>query len=370
MINKRRLVNTFIKLVKIDSLSLREKKAVSYLKSELNKLGLKSYYAGKVEGGNAQNLVVDIPGRGPRVLLNAHVDTVSPGIGIRPVKKNGFIIPGGQTVLGADNKAGVAAILEIIRLIQAKKISHPTLRVLFTVAEEIGLLGAVAMPRKLLSARYGIVLDGGDINEILNRAPTQYSLSATVFGRAAHAGIHPEQGVNAIQAASRAIAKMRLGRIDAETTANIGVIKGGRATNIIPDKVELKGEARSHNLDKLRRQVDQMEGVLVRTCAKFGAKARVEIRQAYTAFEINENSTLVKLAAAAIKSLGIKPVIKKTGGGSDANIFNAAGVQTIIMGVGADQVHTLSERLAIADLIKGTEIIVQLLEGLSREKTY
>jgi tripeptide aminopeptidase len=272
--------------------------------------------------------------------------------------------------LGGDNKAGVAAILEILRLIRSKGIAHPPLRVIFTVAEEIGLLGAVAIPRKLLSARYGIVLDGGDINEIINRAPTQYSLSATVFGRAAHAGIHPEQGVNAIQAVSRAIAKMRLGRIDAETTANIGVIKGGRATNIIPDKVELKGEARSHNLDKLRRQVDQMERVLVSTCAKFGAQARVEIRQAYTAFEINKNSLLIKMAEAAVRSAGVEPAVKKTGGGSDANVFNAAGVQTIIMGVGADQVHTLGERLAIADLIKGTEIIVKLLEELSREKTH
>ena len=370
MINKQRLVNTFIKLVKIDSLSLREKKVVAYLKNELKKLRLKSYYAGEVEGGNVQNLVVDIPGRGPRVLLNAHVDTVSPGIGIRPVEKKGYLLPSGKTILGGDNKAGVAAILEIIRLIQAKKITHPPLRVIFTVAEEIGLLGAVAIPRKLLSAHYGIVLDGGDINEIINRAPTQYSLSATVFGRAAHAGIHPEQGVNAIQAASRAIAKMRLGRIDSETTANIGVIKGGRATNIIPDKVELKGEARSHNLDKLRRQVDQMERVLVSTCAKFGAKASVEIRQAYTAFEVDKNSTLVKLAAAAVKSAGVKPVVKKTGGGSDANVFNASGIQTIIMGVGADQVHTLGERIAITDLIKGTQIIINLLEGLSREKTH
>ena len=372
MINKRRLINTFKKLVKMDSLSLKEGKVHHYLQKELKTLGLEFYQAGKPQNGDVGNLVVDVPGNGlkkPYILLNAHIDTVTPGKDIKPVERKGYICSDGTTILGADNKAGVAAILEILKTLRKNKIQHPPLLVIFTVAEEVGLKGAKVLPQKLLSADFGITLDGGDIDAIINSAPSQYSLSAKIIGRAAHAGLHPEDGINAIKVASVSIAKMKIGRIDKETTANIGVIRGGKATNIIPDEVEIKGEARSHNLKKLERQVEHMEETLQRTCAKF--KARLDLRtvQVYQSFEINRKEKVLKLALAAARKAKIQPTIKKTGGGSDANVFNAAGIPTIIMGVGADRVHTTSERIAKKDLVKGTEIIFNLLQGIKHEKT-
>lgn len=362
MINKRRLVNTFKELVKIDSLSHKEGDVIAYLQKELRKLGLKYYQAGRPKEGEAGNLIVNIPGRGPRILLNAHVDTVSPGKNIKPIERRGYIVSDGKTILGADNKAGVAVILEILRVLKERKLAHPSLRIIFTVAEETGLFGAKALPENVLSADFGITLDGGDINEIIYKAPSQYNVTAAVLGKAAHAGVHPEEGINAIKIASTAISKMKLGRIDRETTANIGVIKGGRATNIIPEEVELKGEARSHDPGKLKRQIAHMKKALLQACSKNKAKLRIKTELVYRSFEIKKAEEVLKLAVSAVKKAGIKPILKQTGGGSDANIFNAAGVPTVIMGVGADRVHTTSERIAIQDMVKGAEIVLRILK--------
>jgi tripeptide aminopeptidase len=297
-------------------------------------------------------------------MLNAHIDTVSPGKNIKPKEKGGYIVSDKTTVLGADNKAGVAAILEILRVLKKKKLEHPPLQIVFTVAEEIGLVGAKALPENVFYADLGITLDGGDIDKIIHKAPSQYNITAKIFGKAAHAGLHPEKGINAIKVASVAIAKMKFGRIDKETTSNIGVIKGGKATNIVPDEVEVKGEARSHNLRKLKRQVGHMEKTLVRTCTKFKARLKLQVRRVYRSFEVKKSAKVLHLAVAALKRAGIKPAIKQTGGGSDANIFNAAGVPTVIMGVGADHVHTTSERIRVNDLAKGTRIILDLVRSI------
>ncbi len=364
MINQRRLVETFKNLVRIDSLSLREKKIITFLKNELRSLALSSYEAGKPKNGEVGSLVAEIPGVGlksPRLLINAHVDTVSPGENIKIVAKGGHLTSAGETILGADNKAGVAVILELLRVIKEKRLSHPPLVVVFTVAEEIGLVGARALPKSLIDADFGITLDGGDIDKIICSAPTQYNITAKIIGKAAHAGIHPEAGINAITVAAKAIAKMKLGRIDKETTANIGIIKGGRATNIIPEEVEIKGEARSHDQRKLERQLKHLEAVLRSACDQTGARLDLKIEEVYQAFAVNKSNEVLKLAVCAARKNGLKPKLVPTGGGSDANIFNARGIPTIIMGVGADRVHTTSERIAVKDLVKGAEMVLTLI---------
>lgn len=372
MINKRRLIKSFKKLVRIDSLSLREGKMARYLRKELRVLGIRSYEMGRVRGGEAANLVAFLPGKGinkPRLIINAHMDTVSPGKNIKPVEKGGYIYSYGSTILGADNKAGVAAILEILRTIKEKKIEHPPLRIIFTAAEEIGLLGAKALPEKALKADFGLVLDGGDIDVVLNKAPTQYNLTATIIGRAAHAGIHPEEGINAIKVASEAIAKMKIGRIDKETTSNIGIIKGGRATNIVPEEVEMRGEARSHDMKKLDRQVEHMEGALLKACQKHRARLKLKVERAYKSFEVDKSSKVMSLVLSGMKAAGIKPVIRKTGGGSDANIFNEWGIPTVILGIGADRVHTHREQIRVDDLIRGTEMVLNVIKGAGAWKS-
>lgn len=364
MINKRRIINSFKKLVRIDSLSLKEKKVMRYLIREMRALGLKPYFAGRPSHGEIANLIVDVPGRGkkkPYLLLNAHVDTVTPGKNIRPIEKGNFITSDGTTILGADDKSGVAAILEILTVLKKNKLDHPPLQVVFTVAEEIGLVGSRALPRRILYADYGIVFDGGAVKDVVYKAPSQINITATVIGKAAHAGIHPEEGINAIKAASAAIAKMKFGRIDQETTANIGVIKGGKATNIIPDEVQIKGEARSHDPKKLKKQVDHMKSVLIKTCKKFKAKVKIETKLMYRSFEIKRSSKILKLALAALKRGKIKPNLKQTGGGSDANIFNGYGIPSVIIGSGMKNVHTTKERLVIRDLVKGAETVLNLI---------
>ena len=363
--NKQRLINTFKKLVQIDSPSLKEGKIVDYLQKELTAIGLKPRAAGRPNGGEAKNLIVELPGKGPRVLLNAHIDTVTHKGQIQPVEKKGYIVSVGKTILGADDKAGVAAILEILRSIKENKLAHPNLRIIFTVAEEIGLVGVKTLPKSLLKADFGIVLDGGDLFAVVNKAPSQVNLTAAIIGKAAHAGIHPEQGINAIKVASEAIAKMKIGRINKETTANIGVIEGGKATNIIPDRVEIKGEARSHNPRALKKQVKHMEKILRQACARHKAKLELKVKTVYNSFEIKKLARVVKLAVAALEKSGVKPVVRQTGGGSDANIFNAAGTPTIIMGLGADHVHTDAERLKIKDLVKGTAVVLALLKSIT-----
>lgn len=338
---------------------------VRYLQKELRSLGIRSYQVGRVRGGEVGNIIAFVPGNGlssPRILINAHIDTVSPGKGIKPVERGGYIFSDGDTVLGADNKAGVAAVLEILRIIKEKKIKHPPLRIIFTVAEEIGIQGAKALPEKALKADIGLVLDGGDIDEVIHKAPSQYNLTATIIGRAAHAGIHPEEGVNAIKVASEAISKMKIGRIDRETTSNIGMIRGGRATNIVPDEVELKGEARSHSEKKLDRQVEEMERALMKACEKHRARLKLKVEEMYKSFEIKKDNKIMPLVISGMKANGIQPVVKQTGGGSDANIFNEWGIPTVILGVGADRVHTTREQIRVVDFIKGTENILSIIK--------
>jgi len=361
MINKRRLINTFKKLVRIDSLSLKEGKIIKYLRKELKAIGLRPYEAGRPKEAEVGNLIADLPGKGPRIILNAHVDTVAPGKKVRPVQRGNKIFSDGKTVLGADDKTGVAVILEILNVLKENKLAHPPIRVIFTVAEEIGIVGAKALPKSVLDAKFAITLDHGPVSTIINKAPAQVNFTATIIGRAAHAGIHPEDGINAIKVAASAIAKMKFGRIDKETTSNIGVIKGGKATNIIPDRVEIKGEARSHNLVKMWCQVRHMQKVLMKTCAKYKAKLKIQGSKVYTSFEVKKNREVVKRALAAVRKVGYKPKLMPTGGGSDANVFNAAKIPTLNMGVGMHRVHTTREYADIREMVKGAEAILNLV---------
>ena len=373
MIKKKRLLNTFLKLVKIDSLSLREGEVAALVKKELRKMGLRAreddcFRMIDGEAGNIHAVVKGNVRRAPRLLLNAHLDTVSPGEGIVPVIRRGYVLSGGTTVLGADNKAGVAVILEVARSLKEELTPHGDILILFTVAEEIGLFGAKNISRKALGADYGLTLDGGDVSEIINQAPSQYNIEAQVFGKAAHAGVHPEDGINAIQVASSAIAKMRLGRIDNETTSNIGIIKGGVATNIIPDKVELKGEARSHDPKKLKAQIQHMQRALASSCRKFKARMKLRVTSSYNSFVLDQGHPLLKLVLKAASAMKIKPVIKKTGGGFDANIFNAMGVPTLIIGTGAERIHTTQERVCIDDMVLSAKFVLGIIKEVSNVK--
>ena len=353
--------------MKVPSLSGNEQVFSDLVRRQLKAMHIRSHRDG------IGNIFADISGKdkfAPKLLLNAHLDTVSPGENIKPRIRYGMITSDGKTILGADNKAGVAVIMEVLNMLRKEKIPHGDIQLIFTVQEETGLRGARLIKKGMLHADIGYVLDGGDVDTLYNRAPTQYNLTAEVIGRAAHAGIHPEEGINAIKVASEAIAKMRLGRIDQETTANIGIIKGGIATNIIPEKVEIKGEARSHNIRKLKAQIKNMRRQLAKACSRNRANLKMSIDCMYNAFSLDREDRVVGIAARALGALGIKPKIKRTGGGSDANIFNELGIKTLIVGVGADRVHTRNERIAVADLFCGAKLLLNIIRENSARKNH
>jgi len=367
LINKERLVKRFIKYVKVDSPSKKEAKFMKLIKKELSAMGVRSVEdnAGKHIGGDSGNLYAFVKGGSkgaPRILLNAHIDTVMPGTDIKPRSRKGKITSDGTTILGADDKAGVAVTMEIIKTLKERKLEHGDIDVIFTVAEEIGISGSKFINKKFLKADFGYVLDGGDVDRIINEAPSQDSIEVKITGRAAHAGVHPEQGVNAIKVASAAISKMKLGRIDRETTANIGIIEGGVATNIVPETVTMKGEARSRDIRKLRRQIAHMRRVLHGACARYGARLSYKVTPSYRAFEVPTDHKALAIARRAAKSIGLRPRTEATGGGSDANIFASYGLPCLIIGVGADSVHTKKENIAVSDLVTGAQLLLSIIK--------
>jgi len=363
-LNKNRLINRFLRYIKVLSPSGQEAEIAKLLKKELRALRLKPYE------DSMGNIFVDLKGddsSAPCILLNAHMDTVAVNKKIRPRRHHGFITSDGTTILGADNKAGVAIIMEVLELIKKEKIKHGDLQVVFTVQEETGLTGSKNMRQSWLKADLGYVLDGGDIEDIIYRAPSQYNVNAEVLGKAAHAGVRPEEGINAIKVASQAIGCMKLGRIDRETTSNIGVISGGEATNIVPEKVKLEGEARSHNLRKLKAQLKHIQTCMTRACRKNKATLKIRFRHVYSAFNIKPKEKVMKLAERSLKDIGIKPNLRQTGGGSDANIFNSMGIPCVILGTGMDRVHTRAERLKIEDMFESVKFVLEIIKNAGKD---
>jgi len=375
MVNKQRLLDHFLKLVKIDSLSGKEGEISQLLKKELSQLGLEVLQdeANKPINGQVGNIIAKLKGTlkgAPPILLNAHLDTVKPGEKVNPQIKEGIIYSDGKTILGADDKSGVSAIMEALRVLQTQKILHGPLEIVFTISEETGLWGTKYLDYSLLESKIGFVLDSGkQVGTITTQAPTQDWIKAKILGKAAHAGVCPEEGINAIQVASQAIANMPLGRIDEETTANIGIIKGGRATNIVPDEVEVQGEARSRNHQKLNLQIEKMRKAFEESARKFGAKAEIEIEKAYPDFKVEETHPVIRIAEIAAQSLGLKTILKASGGGSDANIFNSKGITSVILSTGAENSHTLQEYIALQDLVKTTQYILAIIEEAARVLT-
>ena len=356
MTEQSRVLDTFDRLLGINSPSGQEQALAEYLVRELQNLGLTT------EVDKAGNVIALGAGEGEPLLLCAHMDTVESTEGLRVIRENGIIRSDGTTILGADDKAGIAAILEALRL--ARK--RPPVEVVFTVREEIGLQGANALDLSSLKAKRGIVLDaGGAICTLVTGAPSQIKLTAKVIGKAAHAGVSPEKGINAIVVAAQAITHMPLGRIDDETTANIGFIHGGRATNIVPELVELRGEARSHSEEKLAAQMQAMRTALQSAAAEAGARVEIEEERSYTRFAVPDSHSLVATVLAVAQREGFEGTCIKSGGGSDANVFNRTGIQCFNLSVGMGSSHAKDEYIVADDLVKATHLLAAVLVALA-----
>ncbi|MHB8155974.1 MAG: M20/M25/M40 family metallo-hydrolase [Desulfocucumaceae bacterium] len=367
MVNSR-LVEEFLELVRIDSVSGFERQLADLLKTKLKGAGLDVFEddTGNKINTEAGNIIARLSsngGGGAPIMLCAHMDTVEPGRGVRPVIAEGQIKSSGDTVLGGDNKAGIAIILETLRVVNENRIPHGGIEVLLTVFEEGGLLGAGTLDTNLLESKIGYVLDSdGPPGSIITEAPTQDRISAVIKGKAAHAGICPEKGINAIEVAAKAIAGMNLGRIDRETTSNIGIISGGKATNIIPDTVLIQGETRSLSSIKKEQATGQIVKKINEAAAQYKATVEIKVENLYREFHLDKNEEVVRIAVQAAENINIQPRLESTGGGSDANVFNQKGISTVVLGIAMKNVHTTEEYIKIDDMAESCRYLVEIIK--------
>lgn len=367
MIDEKRLLDRFLKYVQIDSPTKYEKEFADYLMKEMEKMGLEVHMddAGEKVGSNAGNVIGRLKGNtdGETILFSAHMDTVSPGRGIKPVIKDGVIYSDGTTVLGGDDKAGIAAILEAIETVIEKDIPHGDIEVVFSIYEEGGLYGAKNLDYSKLKAKKAFVFDsGGDPGEIIIQGPAQNKINAKFIGKEAHAGVAPENGISAIQMAAEAISNMKLLRIDEETTANIGIIRGGEATNIVTKEVTIEGEARSLSNEKLKAQTDHMVKCCQEAAEKFGGTVELDVQNSYEAFKVEEDAEIVQKVKEACKNIGLEPFTTSSGGGSDTNILNANGIEAVNLGIGEKKPHTVEEHIHIKDLENAAKLALEIIK--------
>ncbi len=371
MIDQERLLNEFLELVQIDSETKNEGKIAEVLKQKFSGLGLEVIEddAREKTGHGAGNLICTLPGTKEGVdpiYFTSHMDTVVPGKGVKPSIKDGYVVTDGTTVLGADDKAGLAVMLEVIRVLKEQNIPHGEIQFIITVGEESGLVGAKALDRSLIKAKYGFALDSdGKVGDIVVAAPTQAKISVVVHGKKAHAGVAPEKGVSAITCAAKAIAKMPLGRIDEETTANIGRFEGQGPTNVVCDRVEILAEARSLVPEKMEKQVRKMKEAFESTAAEMGARVEVDVEVLYPSFKFGAGDHVVEVAKKAAEKIGRTPRLLRSGGGSDANIIAGFGIPTVNLAVGYEDIHTTDEKMPIEELNKLAEMVLAIIDEVT-----
>ncbi|MCA1797286.1 MAG: M20/M25/M40 family metallo-hydrolase [Geobacteraceae bacterium] len=381
MIDTTRLCAEFETMAAIASPSFHEGEIAAYLHARLEQLGasVERDSSAAVTGSESGNIIARIPAdrhEGPPLLLSAHLDTVSPAQGVEPLLQAGVFTSAGDTVLGADDKSGIAQILEVVTVLQRESIPHPPLELVFTVCEEVGLLGSKNLDFATLNARHGFVLDTSGVGTVARSAPCANKLKFRIRGRASHAGLDPEHGISAIRIAARGIEHMRLGRIDADTTANLGVIHGGQASNIVPDAVEILGEVRSFSEEGLKHQTDHMCSCLHAAVRHYSANpdfpkvgVECEIIADYPLMNVPEDAPILYALRNAAATLGQQLEVGRSGGGSDANLFNAHGIVTLNLATGMNKVHTSSEYIRVADLESVAALLLECVRNISSTAT-
>ncbi|MCM3698268.1 M20/M25/M40 family metallo-hydrolase [Paenibacillus macerans] len=369
MINATRVIGQFLELVQIDSETKHERLIADYLKNKLAELGLDVVEdeSQNETGHGAGNLIATLPAsegvHAEPFLFSCHMDTVEPGKGVKPVVgDDGWIRSDGTTILGADDKAGLAVLLEVIQVLREREVPHGKIQFVISAGEESNLRGARALDVKHLDAKFGFALDtNGEVGTICVGAPTLARVEIEIFGKSAHAGVNPEDGISAIQVAGKAIARMNLGRIDDETTANIGKFEGGGPTNVVTDHVKLYGEARSLSQTKVERQLQEMKEAVEAVCRDYGAKGNFHSEIMYRGFNISAEEKGLQIARKAAAALGLSGETFVSGGGSDANVLNGFGIPTVNLAIGYENIHTTEEKIKKDDIIKAAEFALEIV---------
>jgi tripeptide aminopeptidase len=367
-VSRERLIEMFVELARENTPPRHERAAAEKSKARLETLGFECFYddAGVKVGGDVGNLIAfkkgTLPGA-PPIFFSAHFDTVEPTPGLEPIIDGDVIRSDGKTIVGADDKCGVAAIVEGMYLLEENSIPHGDIQLLLTICEEIGLVGAKHLDPRHIKAKYGFVLDSGPpIGSAVYQAPAQDIFDVYITGKPAHAGAAPEDGISAIRIAALAISQMKLGRIDAETTANVGIIQGGNATNIITEHVYLKCEARSRDMSKLDRQRTHMIEVFEHAASEMGGKCEIKLERAYDGYELPMHCPTLLIVEQAAETAGLEFLLRVTGGGADANYFNKYGVPTTVLACGMQNIHTHDEFVLVSDMVKSAELVVAIVE--------
>jgi tripeptide aminopeptidase len=349
------MITQFMEMVRIPSESGNEAAMIDYLKKEFEKIGAE---AAKDAYGN---LIARLPEKGcsgkKPILLSCHADTVKPGTGIEPVLKDGVIRSKANTILGADDKAGIAEMLEALRTAEVR----PPIEIAISRQEETGLQGVKNLDYSRVTAKRGFLLDNDTLDTIVIGGPSYFSIDVAVKGRSAHAGMEPEKGINAILAASKAITAVRLGRLDHETTANVGVIQGGLVRNGVPETTSFLAECRSLRHEKAQTLADEMEKIMRKEIESVGAKAEITIQNLCRAVNIPDDSWTVELAKKALKKVGVDAKTTFITGFTDASIYNNHGIEMAVVGIGARAEHSTEEHIFVADMEKALAMLVEIL---------
>jgi tripeptide aminopeptidase len=366
LFNKKRLIETFFDLLKIKSPSGSEKGVSEYITDRLVGLGLDviNDNIGKRIGSDSGNIIAHFRGKkkAEPIFFAAHMDTVQPMGEILPIISGERIINTCKDcILGCDDKSAIAAMIETMHDIVENDIETNDLYLVFTICEEIGLKGSKNMDLSLLKADIGFVFDAdGGVGSIITQAPFQDSIDIRFIGKPAHAGICPEKGLNSIVAASKAISRAKTGRLDKNTTCNIGVIKGGVAKNIVPELTEIEAEARSMDERKLKMVIEDITKIFKKSSEETGVRFEYKVLREYNGYRLSKNDLPVRMAIRALKNIGMGYKLKKTGGGSDTNIFNSKGKKAVNLSSGMENCHTNEEFIKISELLNLTRLITEL----------
>lgn len=353
--NAERLLSTFLDMVRISSPSRHEARFAAHCRRIFESMGATVRFdeAGAATGSDTGNLIAEFPGtREGHLVLSAHMDTVMPGYDIEPVIEGSRIVSAGETVLGADDKAGIAAIVEALRCVFEEGVSHPRITVVLTVCEELSCLGAGAFAPDYFEGNVPcVVFDAdGKPGTIIAGAPFHYTFKGTFQGVSAHAGVCPEAGTSAIAMAADAVCRMNLGRLDECTTANVGMVSGGREVNIVADECVIDGECRSLYLERVEAVKEQLSASMHDAAAAVGGAVEVCWRVDYPGILYDETHPLMTLLCQAARDAGLEPALRMSGGGADANVFGTKGLMPVTVGIGMTNFHTQDEYIEIADL--------------------
>lgn len=374
MLNKARIIDEFIELVSVPCPSKDEKQEAELIMKKLREMGIEPVMdkANEKTGGTCGNVWAYIKGNvpdAPVLFFEAHMDSVAPTTGTKVVRKDGVLYSDGTTTLGGDDKVGVAAMLELVRALKEDNIPHGDIQLCFTVSEEIGCLGAVNMDKSWIKADFGYCMDiGGEMGEIFYGAPKLYELYVTVTGKAAHAGIAPEEGINAIMLAAEALSKLpAYGRLDKETTFNVGVFNAGVGHNVVAPEAKFVIDMRCLNADKLEKLKDDTIKLITDVVTAGKGKVDVVVREGCPAVSLPKDHQYITLAAKAAERLGHKVELKTTGGGSDGNYLCGYGLPCVLLATGMSNMHTTAEYLKEDDLFGTAKWMYEIVK-LAAEK--